>query len=193
MDLKYYNYDTNGNGKWISLKATTPTTTDNEKIEEIKKNDSAFTTPNYIINNLVKKEGTLVKYYDETILNPTIEIKEADIEEETDSGTNPEGGAGTEEQNPTFISKISVNTATDGSKITINTITHTIETDGEEGENSFVSDIIYNENERKTQIVKSSISESVLNPISCGTTPPGEKTSGFFYLQVESSNNGSSV
>ena len=54
MDLQYYD---DNSGKWISLKVQSDTNPNN---------DSTFTTPRYIINNLIKKQGDFVKYYDET-------------------------------------------------------------------------------------------------------------------------------
>lgn len=160
MDLKYHDYDTNGNGKWISLKATAPTTTDNkEKIEEIKNNDSAFTTPNYIINNLIKKEGALVKYYDGTILN------EKTVLDEDVTVKN-------------FISKIELD-----NNVLTPTYGEMVESTESTTSGNIVSNISFNNN-GNLEVTKGKLSDNLLNLISSGSNPPDEYTKGFFYLQI---------
>ena len=50
MDLKYYDDNGNGEGKWVSLKAVCGV----EGVEDTSVNDdSTFSTPNYITNKIL--------------------------------------------------------------------------------------------------------------------------------------------
>ena len=153
MDLKYYD-----NGEWISLKATNNIAANN--------NDSAFTTPKYIIENLVKEDGNFIKYYDGTILNKKIKLD-----------NNVEEGSA-------FVSKIELLDDKNGT-ITLKPSYNKIQT---ENEGNFVSNVSFDD-DNNLKITKANISSDILNPISSGPDIPDSNTAGFFYLQIEESSN----
>ena len=166
MDLQYYD---DNSGKWISLKVQNDTD---------PKNDSTFTTPRYIINNLIKKEGDFVKYYDNTILNKTVKL----------SNSN-DGNL----KNKFFISKINLQDNNEGTVILTPTYGGIVV-----GKGDLVSNVSFHDETGDLEITKIKISEDVLNPISSGTEIPNENTPGIFYIQIEEDNtieedNGTSV
>lgn len=156
MDLQYYD---DNSGKWISLKVQNDTDPNN---------DSTFTTPRYIINNLIKKEGDFVKYYDNTILNKTVKL----------SNSN-DGNL----KNKFFISKINLQDNNEGTVILTPTYSGIVV-----GEGDLVSNVSFHDETGDLEITKIKISEDVLNPISSGTEIPNENTPGIFYIQTEENN-----
>ena len=148
MDLKYYD---DNSGKWITLKVQSNTDPNN---------DSTFATPKYIINNLIKKEGDFVKYYDNTILNEKIKL------------------ANSQEKN--FISNIKLQNNNNGTVILTPTYGGIVV-----GEGDLVSNVSFHDETGDLEITKIKISKDVLNPISSGLTIPDSNTSGIFYIQIE--------
>lgn len=148
MDLKYYD---DNSGKWITLKVQSNTDPNN---------DSTFATPKYIINNLVKKEGDFVKYYDNTILNEKIKLNNS--------------------QEKNFISNIKLQNNNNGTVILTPTYGGIVV-----GEGDLVSNVSFHDETGDLEITKIKISEDVLNPISSGFTIPDNSVPGIFYIQLE--------
>ena len=152
MDLQYYD---DNSGKWISLKVQSDTNPNN---------DSTFTTPRYIINNLIKKQGDFVKYYDETILNKTVKL------------SNSNNG---DLKNKFCISKINLQNNNEGAVITPTYGGIVV------GEGDLVSNVSFHDETGDLEITKIKISKDILNPISSGLSIPDSNTPGIFYIQIE--------
>jgi hypothetical protein len=158
MDLKYYD---DNNSKWVSLKTVcgvegvADTATDD---------DSAFATPKYVTSKIITKDGNLVKYLNEIILNKEIALGGKNI---TKNG---------------FVSNIELKD--ENGTVTL-TPTYGEIADDEKG--NFVSDVSFENGNLK--IARTNISSDILNPISSGSDIPDSNTAGFFYLQIEESNN----